>query len=440
MQRSIAILCSSALLLAVAVASRAQDSADSCNVLLRHGIFDSFRSNNIQASDSIISSKICDKYNSLKQTGFGAGATVDIPLVASGSASFSSQSLEAIGKVLCEAASSVVDAQAAQSQASQFIDRAAVDAWAACVKQYDKPSGLRSITTFREDDQAFISISIRYVDPEGNAGQQQVKNITLDPLEAFGCVDQSQEVCSACHDDLWEETRKGGHPNLTSAFLTISCSRRFPANPVKIGDATFLAPAATIVLHTTAGDVVRNLAAVPAPLPPQPPPVIPPGTVVAYAVDVDSKSLVGWLPCDGRSLKKNDFPQLFAAIGNIYGDGKDPTSGKKIGDFNVPDYRGFFLRAVDAGRGIDPDAEQPNVRRTPAPGGSALGVGSIQADALKQHSHKIHIGPRLGGQPGAVAGTDDGKGVMFDDPFLPETVGGPETRPRNMAVNYIIKF
>jgi microcystin-dependent protein len=51
----------------------------------------------------------------------------------------------------------------------------------------------------------------------------------------------------------------------------------------------------------------------------------------------------GWLPCDGASYLRSDFPALFAAIGTVWG-AADSTH------FNVPDLRGKTL----VGQGTNP--------------------------------------------------------------------------------------
>jgi len=51
----------------------------------------------------------------------------------------------------------------------------------------------------------------------------------------------------------------------------------------------------------------------------------------------------GWLPCNGASLPRALYPELFAVMGTIYGGGG--------GDFSLPDARGEFLRGSVAARG-----------------------------------------------------------------------------------------
>jgi microcystin-dependent protein len=88
----------------------------------------------------------------------------------------------------------------------------------------------------------------------------------------------------------------------------------------------------------------------------------PAGTIAAYAGNVDP---TGWMICNGRSLNRGDYPALFAAIDTIYG------AEDGILKFRIPDLRGCFLRGFDSSRGLDP--------------GRAF--GSYQADGFKTHSH-----------------------------------------------------
>jgi microcystin-dependent protein len=139
---------------------------------------------------------------------------------------------------------------------------------------------------------------------------------------------------------------------------------------------------------------------------------------------------LGWMVCDGRSLQVTCYPELFATLGYLYG-GKDGT-------FNLPDYRGLFLRGVDAGAGMDPDASQ---RAAPQDGqGSATGVGSMQCDAMQTHQHSYQAVPVAavseGGDAAGTPGTTQNTGA----PVSPARVSQNETRPKNIYVNYIIRY
>lgn len=162
----------------------------------------------------------------------------------------------------------------------------------------------------------------------------------------------------------------------------------------------------------------------------------PVGTVIAYAGDTAPP---GWLLCNGSSYQGGSatYAALFAVIGKRFGD-----DGQGGTFFNVPDFRGRFLRGRAAGSNLDPDRNS----RTHMSTGGAVGdaVGSVQLDAFKSHSHPY-------ANPGVTNGHPDGgadrgaHGYWVGNTGLGLTgvsgvTGGNETRPVNAYVNYIIKY
>jgi microcystin-dependent protein len=164
--------------------------------------------------------------------------------------------------------------------------------------------------------------------------------------------------------------------------------------------------------------------------------VAPAGSVTAFAGE---SAPDGWLVCDGSPISRSEYPQLFAALGVIYGNGDGSTT------FNLPDYRGQFLRGRDASAGNDPDAASRTDR---GDGQSGDKVGSKQDDALQGHEHDIKGRVRNT----ASAAAYDMKGlnaggtyhVSKTDGITESNAGTPrtsnETRPKNISVNYIIKY
>jgi microcystin-dependent protein len=154
---------------------------------------------------------------------------------------------------------------------------------------------------------------------------------------------------------------------------------------------------------------------------------VPPGTVVAFAgriLDVPQ----GWVLCDGRALPRAGlYARLFAAIGAANG---SPDAN----NFNVPDYRGRFLRGVNNGTGRDPDV---NSRTQPAGSSNGGGdaVGSLQDDELRSHTHSVAIHLQGGVGDHAINGA-----AAFKASDSTGAAGGSETRPTNVYVNYIIKY
>lgn len=145
----------------------------------------------------------------------------------------------------------------------------------------------------------------------------------------------------------------------------------------------------------------------------------------------------GWMLCDGRALDTYDYHELFCALGYLYGGEGD--------SFNIPDYRGAFMRGTDLGADKDPDRN----KRTSASGGNELydGVGSRQLYAVQNHEHDLAVAPMPSGDKAKVdivtkSPTKVQTAEVYLDPAAdpPIEVSKNETRPANTAVNYIIKF
>lgn len=122
----------------------------------------------------------------------------------------------------------------------------------------------------------------------------------------------------------------------------------------------------------------------------------------------------GYLLCDGRSLKKSEYAELFAMIGYTYGGSGD--------DFNIPKFNdGRFMRGI---------------------GGNAAALGALQGDEIKEHSHYVWYGNNET-ELVAAGSNSFGKNPRNDNNtrfrFSTTNTGGIETRPLNSSVVYIIK-
>lgn len=117
----------------------------------------------------------------------------------------------------------------------------------------------------------------------------------------------------------------------------------------------------------------------------------------------------GFIPCDGRSLSRAAYPRLFTAIGTLYGSVDSTT-------FNVPEFRGEFLRAWSAGRtGVD----------------TGRAMAAWQNHLYETHTHTITV---MGGD---TAGGTFVDGTTLSTPSGSQNTsasGGSETRPRNYPV------
>jgi microcystin-dependent protein len=178
----------------------------------------------------------------------------------------------------------------------------------------------------------------------------------------------------------------------------------------------------------------------------------------------------GWLLCDGSaygrtSLDPSPEVALFSVIGTTYGAGDGLTT------FNVPDLRGMFVRGLDAGRGVDPlralgtqqafGVELHN--HTGITGGQSVGhshafSGTTGVDSPDHtHGYQGYINVNAGDTAGASAQGPQNKNTTgastrhthafsgttatnsVDHTHTIPSFGTTETRPVNVAMNYIIK-
>jgi microcystin-dependent protein len=176
--------------------------------------------------------------------------------------------------------------------------------------------------------------------------------------------------------------------------------------------------------------------------------LVPSGSVLPYG---GASAPSGYLLCDGSAVSRTTYSALYGVIGVKHGSGDGATT------FNLPDYRGRFLRGYDNGAGRDPDASS----RTAMNSGGNTGdnIGSVQGDATAlpnttfttdnpgDHTHgsdypKGVQGVVVGGGSGNnVQGNGVAGGIYNAGNHTHSVTGGGdnETRPTNATVNFIIK-
>ena len=167
------------------------------------------------------------------------------------------------------------------------------------------------------------------------------------------------------------------------------------------------------------------------------PQAVPSGTVHLFATTTAPS---GYLECDGSAVSRATYANLFAIIGTTWGAGNGSST------FNLPDLRGEFVRGWDDGRGVD----------------SGRNFASSQSDQNKQHNHTATSNVSDPGHNHSVTAarsiggfTDNGAAPdervtqqNFDAGSRTTGItvstsigndGGSETRPRNIAMMYVIK-
>lgn len=148
---------------------------------------------------------------------------------------------------------------------------------------------------------------------------------------------------------------------------------------------------------------------------------IPAGQIMSAYIDPTTPP-VGWLHCNGALLSKAVYGRLYRAMGlNNTG-----------ASFQIPDLRGEFIRGLDAGRGID----------------TGRPLGTSQGHQLQNHRHVFNYADNNAGAGSAIltqsgSGPADTVGVKVSNVIttgVNAANAGAETRPRNVALAFFIKF
>lgn len=170
---------------------------------------------------------------------------------------------------------------------------------------------------------------------------------------------------------------------------------------------------------------------------------VPTGSVFCMAV---VSIPTGYLECNGQSVSRTTYSALFAIIGTNYGSASSST-------FNVPDLRGEFVRGVDRGRGVDSGR---NVATNQGSQNQSHNHTATTSTTIPDHDHNVDTFNEFQSQHGtwssqgglrqAHANGTRHKPITSDASLTATSTttinndGGNESRPRNVAMLYIIKI
>lgn len=158
---------------------------------------------------------------------------------------------------------------------------------------------------------------------------------------------------------------------------------------------------------------------------------VPAGTVLPYAANT---APAGWLKANAAVVSQATYATLFSVIGTTFN-----TGGEGGGNFRLPELREEFIRGWADNR----------------VGGTDDGrvFGSWQDSLLGSHNHRLYGDDSGSGPNGqtaslnisgvSVAGVARGGGFLNTTgggSQLIENTGGSDTRGRNVALLYIIKY
>ena len=134
-----------------------------------------------------------------------------------------------------------------------------------------------------------------------------------------------------------------------------------------------------------------------------------------------------WFLCNGQAVSRTDYADLFELIGTNFG------AGDGVATFNIPDYRGKFLRGLGGNSAEDVYTTQeeglPNIT------GSVGRIGNAEpypVGCLDSFSR--------GNMPWAGGGSYDTRSIRIDASKSSPIYGNStHVTPINQAVNYFIK-
>ncbi|EGJ7458369.1 integrase [Escherichia coli] len=205
-----------------------------------------------------------------------------------------------------------------------------------------------------------------------------------------------EELCSVV-EASGASLEKARHDQLLTALRALLLSRKNPFGDIK-SDGTVK----TALENLGLGEGSALPVGVPVPWPSATPPT-------------------GWIKCNGAPFSAEEYPEL----------------AKVYPALKLPDLRGEFIRGWDDGRGVD----------------SGRVVLTGQSQSVQQHTHDLAMAyssetayrDRLGDTPDSDmipikyminATTFNGSGWVY---LKANGSTGAETRPRNLAFNYIVR-
>lgn len=171
--------------------------------------------------------------------------------------------------------------------------------------------------------------------------------------------------------------------------------------------------------------------------------IIPVGFPMAWPTEAIPS---GWLELNGAAVSRATYTELFKAYGIKFGPGDGSTT------FNLPDWRGEFVRGWDHGKGSDPDAatrtnrgdgtagDQPGTKQA-----SKVGPLGLSANSTSSSTATVSGGV-FGGNAGIGAPAGSSNTVIVNplavnvavntttNTTVSSSTSGAETRPRNVSV------
>ena len=184
---------------------------------------------------------------------------------------------------------------------------------------------------------------------------------------------------------------------------------------------------------------------------------IPVGAVLAFA---SQRAPQGWLICNGDELRIEDYTNLYEVIGDAFNRTNTPE-----GFFCLPDLQGQFIRGWDADGNVDSQRDFGSPQEDAFQGHlHSFNVNNISLLPSGKHNHKLFAKQELKSsgmfemetmlkhtttckEKTASAGEHSHKLTCKNTPvgnpqtsIFEQVKVGSETRPKNIALLYCIKY
>jgi microcystin-dependent protein len=176
--------------------------------------------------------------------------------------------------------------------------------------------------------------------------------------------------------------------------------------------------------------------------------IIPPGAVIytsanyysnLYAKQIGNILTTGYLPCDGSSLRRTTYPELYDAIGTWFGIGTNEFGANST--FAVPDLRGEFIRCWDgpaytsrdlATRSFGSPQSATRVYRSHYIAGLGYGNSLYDVDSAISADYDGNVESTTSANALRMTASSAGNSTG--------TIEGVRVRPRNIALLALIKY
>jgi hypothetical protein len=159
-------------------------------------------------------------------------------------------------------------------------------------------------------------------------------------------------------------------------------------------------------------------------------PGVPAGSIICFAGTKGTRfDNGGYFYCDGRAVSRSGYLDLFDAIGETYGRGDGANT------FNIPDFRGCFLRGVGGNAGRLGQKQGDTIRNITA--GARVATDNCSARAAFSEAE---VGSRRVPEDGYSSRRSVFRfaDLVFDAARVVPIAN--ENRPINFAVHYYIKY